>query len=62
MVQAGDDEYAKWYPQIRDALISQQNAQGAWGKSGKEGGVSYEMPMAIITLATRHRDIPIYQR
>lgn len=62
MVQAGDDEYAKWYPQIRDALISQQNAQGAWGKPGKSGGVSYEMPMAIIILATPHRYIPIYQR
>jgi hypothetical protein len=62
MVQAGDDEYSKWYPQIRDALISQQNAQGAWGKPGKSGGVSYEMPMAIIILATPHRYIPIYQR
>jgi hypothetical protein len=62
MVQAGDDEYAKWYPQIRDALISQQNTQGAWGKPGKSGGVSYEMPMAIIILSTPHRYIPIYQR
>ncbi|MFT5407632.1 MAG: hypothetical protein ACI9NC_000337 [Verrucomicrobiales bacterium] len=62
MVQAGDEEYAKWYPQIRDALINQQNAQGAWGKPGKSGGVSYEMPMAIIILATPHRYIPIYQR
>ena len=62
MVQAGDDEYAKWYPQIRDALISQQNTQGAWGKPGKSGGVSNEMPMAIIILATPHRYIPIYQR
>jgi hypothetical protein len=62
MVQAGDEEYSKWYPQIRDALISQQNAQGAWGKSGKAGGVSYEMPMAIIILSTPHRYIPIYQR
>ena len=29
MVQAGDEEYSKWYPQIRDALVSQQTAQGA---------------------------------
>ena len=62
MVQAGDEEYAKWYPQIRDALISKQNTQGAWGTVSKSGGVSYEMPMAIIILATPHRYIPIYQR
>lgn len=62
MVQAGDEEYAKWYPQIRDALISKQNAQGAWGTVNQSGGVSYEAPMAIIILATPHRYIPIYQR
>ena len=61
MVQAGDDEYSKWYPQIRDALISKQNAQRAWGKVTKQG-ISYETPMAIIILATPHRYIPIYQR
>jgi uncharacterized protein YfaS (alpha-2-macroglobulin family) len=61
MVQAGDDEYTKWYPQIRDALLSKQNSQGAWGKVTKQG-ISYETPMAIIILATPHRYIPIYQR
>jgi squalene cyclase len=62
MVQAGDKEYAKWYPQIRDALISKQTAQGAWGKAAAPGSISYETPMAIIILATPHRYIPIYQR
>jgi hypothetical protein len=62
MVQAGDEEYSKWYPQIRDALISQQTAQGAWGKATKPGSISYETPMAIIILSTPHRYIPIYQR
>jgi hypothetical protein len=34
MVQAGDERYAKWYPQIRDALISRQSENGSWaGKS-----------------------------
>ena len=62
MVQAGDEEYSKWYPQIRDALISQQTAKGAWGKAAKPGSISYETPMAIIILSTPHRYIPIYQR
>jgi len=61
MVQAGDEEYSKWYPQVRDALISKQTAQGAWGRA-KPGSPSYETPMAIIILATPHRYIPIYQR
>ena len=62
MVQAGDEEYFDWYPKIRDALVSQQNAQGAWGKGSNPGAISYETPMAIIILATPHRYIPIYQR
>jgi len=65
MVQAGDDYYSEWYPQIRDALIKKQGADGAWGgaktESGKRGA-SYETPMAIIILAIPHRYIPIYQR
>ena len=65
MVQAGDAYYAKWYPQIRDALIKKQDASGAWGAGKNTKGnkaVSYETPMAIIILATPHRYIPIYQR
>ncbi len=60
MVQAGDERYAKWYPQIRDALISRQTENGSW--SGASGGVGHETPMAIIILATPYRYIPIYQR
>lgn len=63
MVQAGDEYYAEWYPQIRDALIRRQNQNGSWGKSRKgDNFTSYETPMAIIILATPHRYIPIYQR
>jgi len=61
MVQSGDERYAKWYPRIRDALISKQQANGSWSK-GSQGGAGYATPMAIITLATPHRYIPIYQR
>lgn len=57
MVQAGDKEYQKWYPQIRDALIAKQLADGSWSKKEK-----YGTPMAIIILSTPHKYIPIYQR
>ena len=62
MVQAGDEEYSKWYPKVRDTLISQQSAQGAWGRATKPGSISFQTPMAIIILSTPHRYIPIYQR
>jgi hypothetical protein len=55
MVQAGDEYYAGWYPQIRDELIAKQQKTGAWG-------AGHQTPMAIIVLATPHRYIPIYQR
>jgi hypothetical protein len=61
MVQAGDEQYAAWYPKIRDALITKQTANGAWGDRRGEAG-AYQTPMAIIILATPHRYIPIYQR
>lgn len=63
MVQAGDERYAKWYPQIRDALISRQTENGSWtGKAEGPKVVDHETPMAIIMLATPYRYIPIYQR
>jgi hypothetical protein len=30
MIQAGDERYSKWYPQIRDALIARQTVDGSW--------------------------------
>ena len=64
MVQAGDEHYAKWYPQIRDALIPMQNADGSWNEGTAEKPEIYphKTPMAIIILATPHRYIPIYQQ
>lgn len=58
MVLAGDDHYAKWYPQVRDALIRRQAANGSWGDNESP----HTTPMAIIILGTPHRYLPIYQR
>ncbi|MFK7788185.1 MAG: prenyltransferase/squalene oxidase repeat-containing protein [Phycisphaeraceae bacterium] len=60
MVQAGDERYAKWYPKIRDSLISLQQANGSWQE--KEQDYPHKTPMAIIILATPNRYIPVYQR
>jgi len=60
MVQAGDEHYAKWYPQIRDALINLQQPDGSWNDDEKSHYPN-NTPMAIIMLGTPHRYIPIYQ-
>ena len=60
MVQAGDERYAKWYPKIRDSLISLQKPDGSWVE--KEKDYPHKTPMAIIILATPNRYIPVYQR
>ncbi len=59
MVQAGEEHYAKWYPQIRDALISLQQPNGSWENPKKP--YPHTTPMAIIILGTPHRYIPVYQ-
>jgi hypothetical protein len=60
MVQAGDKQYADWYPKIRDSLIQLQKPDGSWKE--KEGDYPSNTPMAIIILGTPHCYIPIYQR
>ena len=64
MVQAGDEHYAKWYPQIRDALLTLQRPDGSWseGTPEKPDPYPHATPMAIIILGTPHRYIPIYQQ
>lgn len=60
MVQAGDEHYARWYPQIRDALISIQQPDGSWNEE-KMKNYPHPTPMAIIILGTPYRYIPVYQ-
>jgi hypothetical protein len=60
MVQSGDEEYAMWYPKIRDALIDRQLEDGSF--PADRAGVAQATTMAILILGTPHRFIPIYQR
>jgi hypothetical protein len=60
MVQTGDEEYAKWYPKIRDGLLEKQNKDGGW--KPERAGIVQATTMAILILGTPHRFIPIYQR
>ncbi len=60
IVQDSDDAYAEWYPRIRDALLKRQQKNGSW--LGGLGGAPQSTAMAILTLGTPHRFLPIYQR
>jgi hypothetical protein len=59
MVQAGDEHYAKWYPQIRDSLINLQKSDGSWNEDTAKRAETYphKTPMSIIILGTPHRYI-----
>ncbi len=60
MYQAGDANYQKWYPKIRDALLRKQRSDGAW--HGGAGGSVYSTAMSILILGVPYRYLPIYQR
>jgi len=60
MVQAGEERYARWYPKIRDSLITLQQPNGSW--QDKEQDYPHKTPMAIIILGTPNRYLPVYQR
>ena len=60
MYQAGEGNYQKWYPQIRDALIQKQGKDGAW--NGGEGGTEFTTAVGVLILGVPYRYLPIYQR
>jgi len=58
MYQAGERNYQRWYPQIRDSLLAAQDRQtGGWRDSHGIG-----TQMAILILGVPYRFLPIYQR
>lgn len=55
----GGEDWAKWYPSIRDELLHRRNAQGSWQDSiGNEYGTA----MALIVLQMPNNYLPIFQR
>lgn len=55
--QHGGDEWRKWYPAMRDAILKQQQASGAW--SDGYGGVY--TALALLTLELPFRYLPFFQ-
>jgi len=55
----GGDDWAQWYPAIRDELVARQTAQGHWID---HFGNDYGTAMALIILQMPNNTLPIFQR
>ncbi len=59
MWHAGGDYWTRWYPAIRDALLTRQPDDGSWIDSI---GTEYGTSMACIILQMPNNYLPIFQR
>jgi prenyltransferase beta subunit len=58
MFQAGGDYWARWYPAIRDDLVTRQQTDGHWDDNF---GSEYATAMACIILQMPNSVLPIFQ-
>lgn len=59
MWQAGGERWERWYPAVRDLLVSRQQPDGAWFD---QVGTEYATAMATIILQMPDNSVPIFQR
>ncbi len=60
MWQAGGDDWARWYPAIRDELTSLQRPDGSWADSTISP--EFDTAMACLVLQVPNNYLPIFQR
>jgi Prenyltransferase and squalene oxidase repeat len=60
MYLSGGESWAKWWPAIRDHLLSRQEADGSW--SDRSIGDAYATAMTLIILQMPKRYLPIFQK
>jgi len=59
MYLAGDEHWRRWWPAVRDDLLTKQESDGSWrGQAGTEYGTA----MALIILQMPNRLLPIFQK
>ena len=59
MFLAGGDYWKRWYPEIRNELVSQQAEDGSWESNH---GQPYGTAMSLLVLQIPNRLLPIFQR
>lgn len=64
MFQLGGRHWLQFAPQMYDALLKDQNADGSWSypDATLKYNTSYPTSLAILTLTVSARQLPIYQR
>ncbi len=60
MYLAGGDQWKRWWPAAREALIANQSSSGGW--LDHHAGGSYATSMSLIILQMPKRYLPIFQR
>ena len=60
MYLAGGEEWDRWWPAIRDELLSKQASNGGW--LDHHAGGAYATAMSLIILQMPKRYLPIFQR
>lgn len=60
MYLASEEDWAWYFPQVRDELIRTQSENGGW--TGDRVGDSYGTAIALITLQLEYAHLPIFQR
>lgn len=60
MYLAGGEDWAQWWPAIRDELIESQAADGSWNDA--TAGTAYGTAMALIIMQMPKRYLPIFQK
>ena len=60
MYMSGGERWARWWPAIREALLSRQSSNGGW--LDHQVGGAYASSMALIILQMPKRYLPIFQR
>ncbi len=61
LMQKGGDEWARWYPTVRDKLINVQNRDGSWTGHHCITSRTFSTAAALLTMCAPNRFLPISQ-
>ena len=61
LMQKGGDDWARWYPNVRDRLIKVQNRDGSWTGHHCITSRTFSTACALMTLSAPNRFLPISQ-
>jgi hypothetical protein len=61
MLQAGGDDWKRWFPSIREGLVNSQNADGSWTGHHCITSRTFCTAAAILVLQSPNRFLPISQ-